>query len=248
MPPDAGPEGSRNEIRCRLSVTHAMDLREMKPFQLTPHDALLIVDVQNDFLPGGNLAVPAGDAVIPVLNRAITLFGWHALPVYATRDWHPADHCSFAAQGGPWPPHCVAGTPGAAFASSLALPPTAHIVSKATTAEKDAYSGFAGTDLAEQLRAQHVTRLFIGGLATDYCVLNTVRDALAQGFRVVLLLDAIRAVEVKPGDGQAAIDEMVARGAEPVLFSAIENEARERMPRYVARNGSAASTTRTWRG
>lgn len=204
-----------------------MRIQEMKTFQLTPHDALLIVDVQNDFLPGGKLAVPAGDEVIPVLNRAIMLFGWHALPVYATRDWHPADHCSFAAQGGPWPPHCVVGTQGAAFASSLALPPAAHIVSKATTAKKDAYSGFAETDLAQQLRAQRVTRLFIGGLATDYCVLNTVRDALAQGFSVVLLLDAIRAVELNPGDGQAAIDEMVARGAEPVLFSVIENEDRE---------------------
>jgi nicotinamidase/pyrazinamidase len=204
-----------------------MRIREMKTFQLAPHDALLIVDVQNDFLPGGNLAVPAGDEVIPVLNRAITLFGWHALPVYATRDWHPADRCSFATQGGPWPPHCVAGTSGAAFASSLALPPAAHIVSKATTVEKDAYSGFAETDLAQQLRAQRVTRLFIGGLATDYCVLNTVRDALAQDFGVVLLLDAIRAVELNPGDGLAAINEMVVRGAEPVLFSAIENEGRE---------------------
>jgi nicotinamidase/pyrazinamidase len=204
-----------------------MRIREMKTFQLAPHDALLIVDVQNDFLPGGNLAVPAGDEVIPVLNRAITLFGWHALPVYATRDWHPADHCSFATQGGPWPPHCVAGTSGAAFASSLALPPAAHIVSKATTVEKDAYSGFAETDLAQQLRAQRVTRLFIGGLATDYCVLNTVRDALAQDFGVVLLLDAIRAVELNPGDGRTAINEMVVRGAEPVLFSAIESEGRE---------------------
>jgi nicotinamidase/pyrazinamidase len=199
----------------------------MKTFQLTPQDALLIVDVQNDFLPGGKLAVPSGEEVIPVLNRAITLFGWHALPVYATRDWHPADHCSFTAQGGPWPPHCIAGTAGAAFAHALALPPMAHIVSKATLAEKDAYSGFAGTELAQQLRAQRVTRLFIGGLATDYCVLNTVRDALAQGFDVVLLLDAIRAVELKPDDGQTAIDEMVARGAEAVPFSVLEHENRE---------------------
>src|SRR5881397_2095449 len=151
-------------------------------------DALILVDVQNDFLPGGSLAVPHGDEVIPKLNRYITMFVERALPIYATRDWHPPDHCSFTAQGGPWPPHCVAGTPGAAFAGALGLPRDATIVSKARSSEADAYSGFQGTDLADQLRGAGVKRLFIGGLATDYCVLNTVKDARAQGFEVMLLV------------------------------------------------------------
>jgi nicotinamidase/pyrazinamidase len=179
-------------------------------------DALILVDIQNDFLPGGALAVPAGDAVIAPLNAWIARFASAGLPVFATRDWHPIDHCSFAARGGPWPPHCIAGTPGAAFAPALALPANATIVSKATTAEADAYSGFAGTDLHVWLQAAGVRRFFVGGLATDYCVLNTVRDALALGYHVMLLQDAIRAVDVKPGDGERAIAAMVAAGATAV--------------------------------
>jgi len=178
-------------------------------------DALLVVDVQNDFLPGGSLAVPAGEQVVSALNRYIARFIEADLPVFATRDWHPPDHCSFAQKGGPWPPHCVAGTPGAAFAPALDLPPGTIVVSKADTAEQDAYSGFQGTDLADRLRAQGVRRLFIGGLATDYCVLNTVQDALAAGFAVVLLTDAIRPVDVKPGDGDRALAAMAEAGAVP---------------------------------
>ncbi|HCE07196.1 MAG TPA: nicotinamidase, partial [Oxalobacteraceae bacterium] len=118
---------------------------------LTPRDALVIVDVQNDFLDHGNLAVPNGDEVIPVLNRAIALFAHRSLPIYATRDWHPVDHCSFKTQGGIWPPHCIAQSKGAEFAATLNLPPAAIVVSKATTQGKDAYSGFEGTRLASQL-------------------------------------------------------------------------------------------------
>jgi len=184
-------------------------------------DALLIVDVQNDFLPGGSLAVPRGDEVVPVLNRYIDLFVTRKLPVYATRDWHPERHCSFRAQGGIWPPHCVAGTRGAEFAAALQLPPSAVIVSKAATAEQDAYSGFQGTDLDAQLRAAHIRRLFIGGLATDYCVLNTVRDALRLGYRVWLLSDAIRAVDVQPGDGLRAEQEMVSLGAQRITVEEV---------------------------
>src|SRR5574340_133567 len=146
-----------------------------------PGDALLVVDAQNDFLPGGSLAVPGGDEVLPPLNRYLGIFTARNLPVFATRDWHPARHCSFRAQGGSWPPHCVAGTRGAEFAAALRLPPSAEIVSKATSAEQDAYSGFHGTGLDALLRAADIRRLFVGGLATDYCVLNTVRDALKLG-------------------------------------------------------------------
>jgi nicotinamidase/pyrazinamidase len=191
----------------------------MNTIQLTPKDALVLVDVQNDFLPGGQLAVPEGDQVIPVLNRYIALFAARGLPVYATRDWHPADHCSFKPQGGIWPPHCVADTEGARFAAALKLPDDAIVVSKATTSDADAYSGFGQTDLAKRLHAQGVERLFIGGLATDYCVLNTVKDALSQGFAVELLLDGIRAVNVHPDDGKRAIDEMMERGAHPIRLS-----------------------------
>jgi nicotinamidase/pyrazinamidase len=186
-----------------------------------PGDALLIVDVQNDFLPGGSLAVPQGDRVVPVLNRYIRAFTGAGRPVYATRDWHPEGHCSFAPQGGPWPPHCLAGTTGAAFAPGLDLPRGVVVISKADTVDQDAYSGFEGTDLANRLRADGVRRLFIGGLATDYCVLNTVRDALKAGFGVALLTDAIRAVDVKAGDGARAEAEMAAQGAVPVTREAL---------------------------
>lgn len=179
-------------------------------------DALIVVDVQNDFLPGGSLAVPHGDDVIPVLNNYIEAFTAKALPVYATRDWHPADHCSFQPQGGPWPPHCVANTTGARFATGLQLPTSVTVISKATQAGKDAYSGFESTDLDTRLRAIGVTRLFIGGLATDYCVLNTVKDARAHGYQVFLLEDAIRAVNVHPNDGVKAERAMMAQGAVPV--------------------------------
>ena len=176
-------------------------------------DALFIVDLQNDFLSGGSLAVPDGHAVIPVLNTWIRRFRTAGLPVFATRDWHPADHCSFREQGGPWPPHCVAGTKGAEFTPELVLPPDAFIHSKATRPEKEAYSDFEEGELGPRLREMGITRLFVGGLATDYCVRATVLDGLKEGFRVVLLLDAIRAVEVQPGDGDRAIAEMRDAGA-----------------------------------
>ena len=181
-------------------------------------DAVIIVDVQNDFIPGGSLAVPHGDEIVPVLNQYIAAFAAAGLAVFATRDWHPADHCSFKAQGGIWPPHCVAGTAGAAFAPALALPASAVIISKATARDSDAYSGFAGTDLEARLREGGITRVFVGGLATDYCVLNTVRDARRLGFDVVLLADAVAAVNVTPGDGPKALAEMLRLGARSLVF------------------------------
>jgi nicotinamidase/pyrazinamidase len=178
-----------------------------------PGDALVVVDVQNDFLPGGALAVTGGNEVVPVLDAALAEFERLRLPLFASRDWHPADHCSFHARGGPWPLHCVAGTPGAAFAGELRLPPATIVISKATTEDRDAYSAFEGTDLDTRLRVARVGRVLVGGLATDYCVLNTVRDARRAGYEVVLLLDAIRAVNLRPGDGDRAIAEMRQTGA-----------------------------------
>ena len=185
---------------------------------LQPGDALLIADVQNDFLPGGSLAVPHGGEIVPVLHRYLALFQSRKLPIFASRDWHPADHCSFRNQGGIWPPHCLAGSPGAGAPPDLPLPPSTVIVHKATAADKDAYSAFEGTTLDAALRARGVRRLFVGGLATDYCVLNTVRDAVTLGYAVVLLMDAIRAVNVHPDDGANAEAEMLRLGALPARY------------------------------
>ncbi|MGJ9416455.1 isochorismatase family protein [Massilia sp. CMS3.1] len=187
----------------------------MNSIQLTRDDALLVIDMQVDFLPGGKLGVPKGDEVITPVNRLMRLFASQGLPVAASRDWHPENHCSFTARGGPWPPHCVADTAGAAFSTLLALPGDALIVSKADTADTDAYSAFNGTDLADQLRQRGVRRLVVGGLATDYCVLNTVVDAREHGFEVIIVREAMRAVDVAPGDGERALARMAALGARP---------------------------------
>lgn len=175
-------------------------------------DALLVVDLQQDFLPGGALPVPGGDEIVPLVNDYVRHFARHRRPVYATRDWHPPHHCSFR-PAGPWPVHCVAGTSGAAFARGLVLAPGTIVVSKAQEEERDAYSGFAATSLERHLRAAGIHRLFAAGLATDYCVLHTVEDALALGFAVVLLVDAVRAVDLNAGDGAASIGRMRALGA-----------------------------------
>lgn len=186
-------------------------------------DALVVVDVQRDFLPHGRLPVARGDEVVEPLNRYLKLFEQKGLPVYATRDWHPANHCSFRTRGGRWPVHCVAHSPGAEFAAGLQLTPNTLVVSKAIEQNREAYSGFetSGTGLAAALREREVTRLFVGGLATDYCVYHTVMDALSLGFQVCLLEDAIRAVEVNTGDGAAATRDMRERGALVVTLEQI---------------------------
>lgn len=187
---------------------------EPQKLTLNRGDALVVVDVQNDFLPGGSLAVPRGDEVVPVLNHYLTAFQLKGLPIFATRDWHPPNHCSFKPYGGPWPPHCVAGSAGAAFAPGLELPASTTVITlKGTEPDRDAYSGFERTDLDAQLRAAGARRLFVGGLATDYCVLSTVKDGLALGYAVVLLQDAVRAVNVQPDDGYRAEEEMIRLGA-----------------------------------
>ncbi|MBI2964037.1 MAG: bifunctional nicotinamidase/pyrazinamidase [Deltaproteobacteria bacterium] len=184
----------------------------MEP-HLRPGDALLIVDVQNDFCAGGSLAVPEGDAVVPVANRWIAAARRAGVPVYASRDWHPAGHASFRQRGGPWPPHCVQHTRGAEFHPALELPPGAPIIGKGADPDRDGYSAFDRTDLAARLRAQGVRRLWVGGLALDYCIRATVLDALGEGFAVHLIRAATRAVEAHPGDGDRALAEMRAAGA-----------------------------------
>ena len=177
--------------------------------------ALIVVDVQNDFCPGGSLAVERGDEVVEPLNRLIREFLARGEPVYKSRDWHPPTTKHFAAYGGTWPVHCVQNTRGAEFHPRLLEDPRVQIVSKGT-GDEDSYSAFDGTDLAERLRAAGVEEVWVGGLATDYCVKNTVLDALREGFRVRALRDAMRAVELRPGDGERAIAEMRAAGAEVV--------------------------------
>jgi nicotinamidase/pyrazinamidase len=177
--------------------------------------ALIVVDVQNDFCPGGSLAVPEGDKVVPPLNKLIQEFLDSDEPVFKTRDWHPAKTKHFAAFGGTWPVHCVQGTKGAEFHPDLIDDIHIRVISKGL-GDEDSYSGFDGTDLALQLRQQGVEEVWLGGLATDYCVKNTVLDALKEGFQVKAVADAMRPVELKPGDGERAIEEMQDAGAEIV--------------------------------
>lgn len=163
-----------------------------------------MVDVQNDFCPGGALAVKDGDAVVPALNALARTAGL----VIATRDWHPPDHGSFAPQGGPWPVHCVQGTPGADLHPELEPGEDAVIVDKGQTREGDGYSGFENTALEDVLRQRGVDTVHVGGLALDYCVRATALDARRAGFDVVLHRGATRAVEVNPGDGEKALTEL----------------------------------------
>ena len=176
--------------------------------------ALIVVDVQNDFCPGGSLAVAQGDEVVAPLNRLIKEFLDRGEPVYKTRDWHPAQTKHFAVYGGTWPVHCVQDTRGAAFHADLLDDPRITVISKGTDETADGYSGFDGTSLGRLLRDQGVEKVWVGGLATDYCVKQTVLDAVRQGFEVKALADAMRAVNVNPDDGQKAVDEMRQAGAE----------------------------------
>ena len=188
---------------------------------ITKSSALIIVDVQNDFLPGGALPVPNGDQVIVPLNNYIRVFRERNLPIIATRDWHPENHISFKNRGGPWPPHCIKNTWGAEFPKELMLPSDVIIISKAFKEDEEAYSGFQGTNLDNVLKELGINRLFIGGLATDYCVKATVLDALKLGYQIMLLLDAIRGVDVNPGDSEKAIKEMIRSGAIAITFEEI---------------------------
>ncbi len=182
--------------------------------RLKAGDALILVDIQNDFCPGGALPIPDGDAVVPVLNDWIRAAQSAGIPIYASRDFHPKGHLSFADQGGDWPPHCIQDTDGAAFHPDLALPPEAVIVTKGVRFDQDQNSAFDQTGLADQLRRDGVRRVWVGGLAQDVCVLATVLDARAAGFETMVIRDGMRPVT---GDGgRDAIARMESAGAEVV--------------------------------
>lgn len=177
-------------------------------------DGLLIVDVQNDFCPGGALAIDQGDAVIPVLNTWIAAAQGKGIPVYASRDWHPASHPSFVSEGGPYPPHCVQDTPGARFAPALLLPDDAIVITKGTRFDQDQNSVFDQTGFNQRLLRDRVSRLWVGGLAQDICVLESVLDARAVRLEVLVLEQAVR--PVTPEGGRQALEQMRRAGAEIV--------------------------------
>ncbi len=187
--------------------------------RVSENDAIILVDVQNDFMPWGALPVPDGDKVVSVLNKYIRLFEENGGVIVASRDWHPENHSSFKPYGGIWPVHCVKDTEGAMFHKDLILPENTFVVSKATSKDRDAYSAFDGTNLVNVLKNNGIGRVFIGGLATDYCVKATVLDALTNGFCTFLLLDATRGVDVNKGDVEKAIDEMLNKGAVSITLS-----------------------------
>ncbi|MGZ8872366.1 MAG: nicotinamidase [Pyrinomonadaceae bacterium] len=176
--------------------------------------ALIVVDVQNDFCPGGSLAVAHGDEVVAPLNKLMKEFLARDEPVYKTRDWHPPKARHFTDYGGTWPVHCVQSTPGAQFHPELLDDPRIDVISKGMDESADGYSGFDGTQLGQMLRDEGIDEVWVGGLATDYCVKHTVLGALKEGFKVKALADAMRPVNVSPDDGGKALEEMSAAGAE----------------------------------
>lgn len=188
------------------------------------YKALLIVDVQNDFCPGGALAVPYGDRVVSVINRYIKIFQQNKYPILASRDWHPRTTNHFKEFGGPWPIHCVQKTKGARFHPQLRLPSTAIILSKGYKANQDGYSAFEGVDrqgqaLKEILKELGVCELYVAGLATDYCVKSSAIDGRKEGFKVKLLTDAIRGVNIRPDDSIKAIRRMIQAGVKTTTLS-----------------------------
>lgn len=186
--------------------------------------ALLVVDVQNDFCPGGRLAVPSAEETFPVINRLIQMFGEAECPIVFTQDYHPANHCSFVPQGGPWPMHCVQGTSGVDIHPVIDVPPTSLRFAKGFSPVQDAYSGFEGRllgadgspgsmELASWLRQHGVKTVFVAGLATDYCVQATAMDALHLGFATKVVENGVRGVNRSPDDSQKALHRLQGQGA-----------------------------------
>ena len=184
----------------------------MARIRITKFDALIVVDMQRDFMPGGALPVPEADTIVPTVNRYIQIFKNRGSTIVATRDWHPVNHISFTTRGGPWPPHCIQGTSGAEFHPDLALPENSIVVSKATDPDKEAYSGFDGTDLNSILRERGVKRIFVCGVATNYCVKATAIDGVKLGYTVIVLLDAVKGIDIPPGSVDKALNEMLDMG------------------------------------
>ena len=182
-------------------------------------DCLLLADPQNDFCPGGSLAVAGGDKIMPVLSDWAEAAARSRVPIFVSRDWHPVRTTHFKEFGGIWPPHCVMGTHGAEFHPDFRLPASSTVISKGMGETEDAYSAFqardeAGVPLADLLARDAVRHIYIGGLATDYCVRSSVLDALSNGLRVTLIADGMRAVNLQPTDGERARTEMLAAGAD----------------------------------
>jgi nicotinamidase/pyrazinamidase len=192
--------------------------------KLAPTDAILVLDLQNDFCLGGSVAIAGGHTVAAQMAKAVVYFQAAGLPIYATQDWHPADHASFRTEGGPWPPHCVQNTHGARLHPDLNLPSSAIIVRKGATPSKDAYSGFVDSDLEQQLIAAGIKRVFVGGLATDYVVLNTVIDTIDIGIETYVFVDAIDAMNIEPGDGLRALHLMQSTGAKFIMVADLLTE------------------------
>lgn len=179
------------------------------------------MDIQNDFCPGGALAVSAGDKIIFRINKYIKIFSQNKLPIFASRDWHPEKTKHFKKFGGAWPIHCVQGTEGAKFHPKLDLPKKAILLYKGMDPEKDSYSAFQaedkeGNSFLKLLKTLRIKEIYIGGLATDYCVKFSALDGLKNGFKVKLLTDAIKGVSLKPTDSQQAIKEMLKQGVKKI--------------------------------
>jgi len=190
--------------------------------------ALLIVDVQNDFCPTGALAVPEGDKIVPTINKYIRIFLRKKLPIFATRDWHPIKTKHFKDFGGIWPVHCIQNTKGAQFHPELKLPKEAILLYKGIDPEKDGYSAFDAEDergmgFLKILKILGIRELYIAGLATDYCVKFSTRQAIKHRFKARILLDAIKGVNIKPDDSKNAIKEMVRLGAKKMTFKNMED-------------------------
>lgn len=192
---------------------------------LTKSSALIVVDMQNDFI-NGSLAVPNADTIIPVINDYIRLFEKNGLIVVFTRDWHPENHCSFKENGGIWPKHCIQNTYGAEFHKDLYIPKNKYIISKAFLPDLEAYSGFEKTELNDLLKKNNIDTLFICGVATDYCVKQTVLSALELGYKTYLLVDAIKGVDLNNFDSEKAINEMISKGAKAIVFDELINKAK----------------------
>lgn len=194
--------------------------------------ALLIVDVQNDFCPGGALGVPAGHKIVPAINKYIRIFSKTGAPVFATRDWHPVKSRHFKDFGGVWPVHCIQNTKGAAFHHDLKLPEKAVLLYKGMDPDKDCYSAFyaedaSGSGLSDWLKRMDVKELYISGLATDYCVKFTAMDAIKHGFKVKILVDAIQGVNLKPDDSEEAIKKITKMGARKIKLADLQTKRRK---------------------